>query len=75
VPKKAKNGGADDGGLGFISLHTLAELVDAHRSSVPWWLTEQRTRLIATGRARHGAIRYRWSDIELWSRQPEEVDS
>jgi uncharacterized protein YggL (DUF469 family) len=71
VPKKANNDGADDGSLRFISLKSIAKLVDAHRASVRRWLNEEGTRPIAMGRARNGAIRYRWSDIERWSKQRE----
>jgi predicted DNA-binding transcriptional regulator AlpA len=74
VPSKAKNSGADDGSLRFISLKSLSKLVDAHRSSVRRWLNDEGIRPIAMGRARNGAIRYRWSDIERWLKQREEVD-
>ena len=74
MPRKANNDGADDGSLRFISLKSLAELVDAHRSSVRRWLNEEGIRPIAMGRARNGAIRYRCSDIERWLTQREEVD-
>ena len=49
-----------------VSLKTLAQLLDAHRSSVRRWLQEAGVHPIAVGRGRNGAIRYRWSDIQKW---------
>ena len=74
MPRNVNDSGADDGSLRFISLKSLSKLVDAHRSSVRRWLTEEGIRLIVMGRARNGAIRYRWSDIERWLKQRDEVD-
>lgn len=49
-----------------VSLKTLAQMLDAHRSSVRRWLQEAGIRPIALGRGRNGAIRYRWQEIQAW---------
>jgi len=49
-----------------ISLKTLAQELDAHRSSVRRWLREAGIHPIALGRGRNGAIRYRWHDVKDW---------
>jgi transposase-like protein len=49
-----------------VSLKTLAEQLDAHRSTVRRWLREAGVRPIAIGRGVNGAIRYRWSDVQAW---------
>ena len=49
-----------------VSLKTVAELVDAHRSTVRRWLREAGIKPIALGRGRNGGIRYRWGDIQNW---------
>ncbi|MHC4173383.1 MAG: hypothetical protein ACYST5_10640 [Planctomycetota bacterium] len=49
-----------------VSLKTLADMLDAHRSSVRRWLQEAGIRPIVIGRGRNGAIRYRWCDIQDW---------
>ena len=49
-----------------VSLKTLAQLLDAHRSSVRRWLRDAGVRPVSLGRGRNGAIRYRWRDIEAW---------
>ena len=49
-----------------VSLKTLAQKLDAHRSSVRRWLSEAGIRPIVLGRGRNGAIRYRWSDVDEW---------
>ena len=49
-----------------VSLKTLAEQLDAHRSTVRRWLREAGIRPIAIGRGINGAIRYRWSDVQAW---------
>ena len=57
-----------------VSLKTLADLLDAHRSSVRRWLQQAGIRPIALGRGRNGAIRYKWHDIELWLKTREHVE-
>ena len=49
-----------------VSLNTLANMLDAHRSSVRRWLHEAGIKPIVLGRGRNGAIRYHWHDIECW---------
>jgi hypothetical protein len=49
-----------------VSLRTLADMLDAHRSSVRRWLHDAGIRPIVLGRGRNGAIRYHWSDIKEW---------
>ena len=49
-----------------VSLKTLAEQLDAHRSTVRRWLREAGVRPIAIGRGVNGAIRYRWADVQAW---------
>ena len=49
-----------------VSLKTLAEQLDAHRSTVRRWLREAGIRPIAIGRGVNGAIRYRWADVQAW---------
>jgi len=49
-----------------VSLKTLAQMLDAHRSSVRRWLQQAGIRPIALGRGRNGAIRYRWRDVQQW---------
>ncbi len=50
----------------LVSLNTLAQGFDAHRSSVRRWLQEAGIRPIVLGRGRNGAIRYRWRDVQEW---------
>ena len=49
-----------------VSLRTLAEQLDAHRSTVRRWLKEAGIRPIAIGRGANGAIRYRWPEVRAW---------
>jgi len=49
-----------------VSLKTLAQMLDAHRSSVRRWLQEAGIRPVVLGKGRHGAIRYRWRDVQDW---------
>ena len=49
-----------------VSLKTLAEQLDANRSSVRRWLKEADIQPIAIGQGRKGAIRYRWPDVREW---------
>ena len=57
-----------------VSLKTLAEMLDAHRSSVRRWLQEAGVRPIVLGRGRNGAIRYKWSDIQEWLESREQTE-
>ena len=49
-----------------VSLKTLSNMLDAHRSSVRRWLREAGIKPIAIGNGRNGAIRYRWRDVNEW---------
>jgi len=49
-----------------VSLNTLAQMLDAHRSSVRRWFQEAGIRPIVFGRGRNGAIRYKWCDVQDW---------
>jgi len=49
-----------------VSVKTLAEKLDAARSSVRRWLDEAGIRPISIGRGKKGAIRYRWRDVQEW---------
>ena len=55
-----------------VSLKAIAELLDTTRSSARRWLREAGVRPISLGRGAKGAIRYRWTEVEVWlkSRQP-----
>jgi len=57
-----------------VSLRTLAEKLDAHRSTVRRWLREAGIRPIAIGQGVNGAIRYRWSDVQAWLDSLDTVD-
>ncbi|MFC1636419.1 helix-turn-helix transcriptional regulator [Planctomycetota bacterium] len=57
-----------------VSLKTLADMLDAHRSSVRRWLQEAGIRPIVLGRGRNGAIRYRWRDINEWLKSREDAE-
>jgi hypothetical protein len=50
----------------LVSLNTLAQGLDAHRSSVRRWLQQAGIRPVVLGRGRNGAIRYRWRDVQEW---------
>ena len=58
----------------FVSLKTLAGMVDAHRSTVRRWLAEAGIQPVSMSRGRNGAIRYRWQDIQAWLSTRHEVD-
>lgn len=64
----------DNTELRIVSLKSISELVDAHRSTVRRWLTEAGIHPVSVGRGRTGAIRYRWPDIERWLSSLEQVD-
>ena len=49
-----------------VSLRTLADMLDAHRSSVQRWLQDAGIKPIALGRGKNGAIRYYWNDVKNW---------
>ena len=56
----------DDSQRLTVSLKTLAQMLDAHRSSVRRWLQQAGIRPIAFGRGRNGAIRYKWREVRDW---------
>ena len=70
---KTRNRGADREPY-VVSLGKLAELVDAHRSTVRRWLRRAGIRPVAMGQGRKGAIRYRWEDVKQWLDSREYVD-
>ena len=57
-----------------VSLKTLAEQLDANRSSVRRWLKEADIQPIIIGQGRNGAIRYRWSDVREWLKSRQYVE-
>jgi hypothetical protein len=57
-----------------VSLKTLSNMLDAHRSSVRRWLKEAGIKPIAIGHGRNGAIRYRWRDVYSWLESLKYVD-
>lgn len=57
-----------------VSLKTLANRLDAHRSSVRRWLRDAGVQPISMSDAQNGAIRYRWADIEQWLATRDAVD-
>lgn len=50
----------------LVSLKTLADLLDSHRSSVRRWLQQAGIRPIVLGKGCKGAIRYRWNEVQDW---------
>ena len=57
----------------LVSLKTLAQELDAHRSSVRRWLHEAGIQPVALGRGRNGAIRYVRADVQRWMESLERV--
>jgi predicted DNA-binding transcriptional regulator AlpA len=56
-----------------VSLKTLAQMLDASRSSVRRWLAEAGIKPVAIGSGVNGAIRYRWEEVEAWLDSREHV--
>jgi len=50
----------------LITLKALADMMDAHPSSVRRWLREAGIQPVALGRSANGAIRYRWDEADAW---------
>jgi transposase len=57
-----------------VSLKTLAQMLDAHRSSVRRWLQQAGIRPIVLGKGRSGAIRYKWRDVQEWIESREHTE-
>jgi len=57
-----------------VSLRTLADMLDAGRSSVRRWLKAAGIQPIAMNDGPKGALRYRWTDIEAWLESRESVE-
>ena len=57
-----------------VSLKTLAQNLDASRSSVRRWLSDAGIKPVAIGQGANGAIRYRWDEVEAWLESREHVD-
>ena len=49
-----------------VSLKTLSQMLDAHRSSVRRWLKSAGIRPLCIGRGKKGAVRYRWDEVQKW---------
>jgi hypothetical protein len=64
----------DDSQRLTVGLKTLAQMLDAHRSSVRRWLQQAGIRPIVLGRGRNGAIRYKWRDVEEWIESREHTE-
>ena len=58
----------------LVSLKTLADRLDAHRTTVRRWLQEAGIKPVAVGRGRKGAIRYRWAEVRDWLESLPHVD-
>jgi predicted site-specific integrase-resolvase len=58
----------------LVSLKTVAENVDAHRTTVRRWLREAGIKPVAAGQGPKGALRYRWKDIREWVESLQEAD-
>ena len=58
----------------FVSLKTVAAMVDADRSTIRRWLRDAEIRPVVIGRGRAGAIRYRLQEVEQWLRSFQQVD-
>ena len=57
-----------------VSLRTLAQMLDAGRSSVRRWLKQAGIQPISMTDGPKGRIRYRWRDLEAWLETREYVD-
>ena len=57
-----------------VSLRTLAEKLDAHRSTVRRWLREAGIRALAIGHGVYGANRYSRADVQAWLDALDTVD-
>jgi hypothetical protein len=58
----------------LVSLKTLAQMLDANRSSIRRWLGGAGIRPVTIGRGRNGSIRYRWRDVRDWLASRQYVD-
>lgn len=50
----------------LVSLKTLAQELDASRTSVHRWLEAAGIKPVVVGRGRNGSIRYTRSDVQHW---------
>jgi hypothetical protein len=57
----------------FVSLKSLAVILDTTRVSARRWMREAGIHPVVIGRGRNGAIRYRWRDVEDWVGSRKEV--
>ncbi|MBI9018552.1 MAG: helix-turn-helix domain-containing protein [Phycisphaerae bacterium] len=57
-----------------ISLKSLAEMLDCHRSSIRRWLKDAGIKPIVMGKGKKAAIRYRWKEIQAWLDSRQKVD-
>lgn len=65
-PRKTDSRNKTENERVVVSLKSLANMLDAHRSSVRRWLKEAGIRPIVIGKGRNGAIRYQWRDVREW---------
>jgi hypothetical protein len=57
-----------------VSLKSIAELLDTTRSSARRWLKEAGVRPLSFGRGAKGAIRCRWTEVEVWLQSRQYVE-
>jgi len=50
----------------FVSLKSVAKLLDSSRSSARRWLQQAGIKPITMGKGPKSAIRYRWDAVEKW---------
>jgi hypothetical protein len=58
----------------FLSLKSLAQLLDTTRSSARRWMKEAGVLPVVLGRGRNGAIRFRRDDVEKWISSRERIE-
>lgn len=63
-----------DDAMRLVSLKTLANIADAHPTTVRRWLRVAQVKPVVIGRGRAGAIRYRWRDVCDWLNALEQVE-
>jgi hypothetical protein len=57
-----------------VSLKSLSEMLDAHRSSVRRWLTQAGIKPVSLGKGKNGAIRYKWEEVKSWLDSMEHIE-
>jgi hypothetical protein len=78
IKQQRPQGGADAWAppeeLRAVSLKAIADLLDTTRSSARRWLREAGVHPLSIGRGAKGAIRYRWTEVEMWLRSRQYVE-